>query len=90
MNHRAKPRGFRLETRYTDERKERLRLMEKRAKQIVADPSITRDERKDALSRAWQSRRSTESVDPKRNVRLVLVLLALVGITVLTLEYLAA
>ena len=65
MNHRAKPRGFRLETRYTDERK-------------------------DALSRAWQSRRSTESVDPKRNVRLVLVLLALVGITVLTLEYLAA
>ena len=89
MNHRAKPRGFRLETRYTDERKERLRLLKKRAKQIIADPSITRDERKDALSRAWQSRRSTESVDPKRNLRLVLVLLTLIGITVLALEYIA-
>ena len=64
--------------------------MEKRAKQIIADPSITRDERKDALSRAWQSRRSTESVDPKRNLRLVLVLLTLIGITVLALEYIAA
>jgi len=88
MNHRAKPRGFRLATRYTDERKERLRLMEKRAKQIIADPRITKGERKDALSRAWQSRRSTESVDPKRNLRLALVLLALIAITVLALEYL--
>lgn len=87
---RAKPRGFRLETRYTDERKQRLNLMDKRAKNVISDVNESRSERREALSQAWDAKRSTGKVDPQRTMRLLVILMVLIAIVFFGLQFIDA
>ena len=76
-----------METRYTDERKERLNLMEKRAKKVVSDVNASRDTRREALSQAWTAKRSTGKIDTQRTMRLLVILVVLMAVVFFGLQF---
>jgi len=68
------PRGFQLQHRYYDERKERLAHLGQQS----AD---TEDARRERLRTAWASKRTTERADSRRVVRMIAILAALFAVT---------
>ncbi|MEY2971730.1 MAG: hypothetical protein ACO31C_00995 [Schleiferiaceae bacterium] len=68
------PRGFQLQHRYYDERKERL------AQWSSNDPN-TAEARRERIRQAWASKRTTQSTDRGRIVRLVAILGALMAVS---------
>ena len=68
------PRGFQLQHRYYDERKERLA-------QLGQQSAETEDARRERLRTVWASKRTTERADSRRIVRMIAILAALFAVT---------